>query len=100
MSSFASSTVRWRAHPGLSVGSFAPVTRSELRRALEEEFGVRQGNTLVAELVLTSLSGQTAQEALDRGVAPKLVWAALCEEMGVAADRRYGVGIAPPVSEA
>lgn len=75
------------------------MTLSELRRALEEEFGARQGNTLVAELVLSALAGRTAQEALDHGVAPKIVWAALCEEMGVAADRRYGVGIALPVPE-
>ena len=75
------------------------MTRSELRRALEEEFGARQGNTLVAELVLLGLGGRTAQQALDHGVAPKVVWSALCEEMGVPADRRYGVGIAPPVPE-
>ena len=61
-----------------------------------DEFGDVQGRALVRDLVLGSLDGLTAQDALDRGVAAKTVWAALCEAMDVPSSRRHGVGLAHP----
>lgn len=48
------------------------------------------------DLVLGSLDGLTAQDALDRGVPAKTVWTALCEAMDVPSARRHGVGLAHP----
>lgn len=48
------------------------------------------------DLVLGSLGGLTAQDALDRGLPAKTVWTALCEAMDVPTSRRHGVGLAHP----
>ena len=72
------------------------MTRSEFLIAVRDEFGDVQGRALVRDLVLGSLDGLTAQDALDRGVAAKTVWAALCEAMDVPPSRRHGVGLAHP----
>lgn len=69
--------------------------RSEFLRAVEDEFGGRAG-ALLSDLVLGDLTGQTAAEALDAGVPPREIWLALCAEMDVPAERRYGVGRIEP----
>lgn len=69
--------------------------RSEFDRAVADEF--RGGATaVVTDLVLTAVGGRTAAEALEAGVPPREVWLALCEEMDVPAERRYGVGRLEP----
>lgn len=69
--------------------------RSEFLRAVEAEFGAR-APFLVGDLVLTSVAGRTAEEALRAGVPPRDIWLALCEETDVPASRRYGAGRLEP----
>ena len=72
------------------------MTRSEFLIAVRDEFGDIQGRALMRDLVLGSLDGLTAQDALERGVPAKTVWTALCEAMDVPSARRHGVGLAHP----
>jgi hypothetical protein len=69
--------------------------RSEFDRAVSDEFGARAG-AVVDDLVLAPLGGKTPREALNEGVPPRLIWEAVCAEMDVPDDRRYGVGRIEP----
>jgi len=69
--------------------------RSEFQRAVDDEFGAR-ANAVVNDLVLSRAGGRTAAEAIAAGVDPREVWLALCEELDVPAERRYGVGRLEP----
>jgi hypothetical protein len=69
--------------------------RSEFLRAVDAEFGGR-GSSLVSDLVLTQLSGRTADQALDDGVPPRDIWLALCAETEVPNERRHGAGRLEP----
>jgi hypothetical protein len=68
---------------------------SEFQRACEDEFGVHYSGVLIRDHWVTVLGG-TAQEALARGVAPREVWQALCVELEVPLERRYGRGLIDP----
>lgn len=72
------------------------MTRSEFLLAVQDEFGDVQGRALMRDLVLGSLGGVTAEQALADGVSAKAVWTALCEAMDVPAARRHGVGLGTP----
>lgn len=72
------------------------MTRSEFLRAIADEFGDVQGRALCRDVVIQSLGNRSADEALAEGELPKIVWAALCEVMGVAPNRRHGVGLGTP----
>lgn len=69
--------------------------RSEFLRAVDVEFGAR-AMSLLHDLVLASVGGRTATEALDAGVPPREIWLALCDETDVPAARRYGAGRMEP----
>ncbi|WP_175986090.1 DUF3046 domain-containing protein [Microbacterium tenebrionis] len=69
--------------------------RSEFHRAVEDEFGGRSV-ALMSDLVLGAVGNRTAAEALESGVPPREIWAALCAEMDVPPERRYGVGRLEP----
>jgi hypothetical protein len=69
--------------------------RSEFHRAVADEFGAR-GNAVVTDLVLSRVGGRTAADAIAAGVDPREVWLALCEELDVPPERRYGVGRLEP----
>ncbi|MGO2519242.1 MAG: DUF3046 domain-containing protein [Microbacterium sp.] len=69
--------------------------RSEFLRAVNLEFGPR-ASTVTNDLVLDALGGRTAADALEAGLSPRDIWLALCAEMDVPADRRYGVGRLEP----
>ncbi|MFT4213756.1 MAG: DUF3046 domain-containing protein [Microbacterium sp.] len=69
--------------------------RSEFDRAVDVEFGVRAGS-LVSDLTLREVGYRTAREALDAGIAPRVVWHALCAETDVPEERRHGVGLIEP----
>ena len=71
--------------------------RSELLRAVDEEFGPR-ASTLMNDLVLAQVGGRSAEQALADGVAPRDIWVALCAETDVPTERRYGVGRLEPRS--
>jgi hypothetical protein len=69
--------------------------RSEFDRAVADEFGAR-ANAVVTDLFLSQVGGRTAAEAIAAGVDPREVWLALCEELDVPPERRYGVGRLEP----
>ena len=69
--------------------------RSEFDRAVAGEFGAR-ANAVVTDLFLSQVGGRTAAEAIAAGVDPREVWLALCEELDVPPERRYGVGRLEP----
>lgn len=69
--------------------------RSEFERAVAAEFGPRAGALLV-DLVLPTIDDRTAAQAIAAGVPPREVWLALCDEMDVPAERRYGAGRLEP----
>lgn len=62
---------------------------------MDEEFGSGYSRVLAADLVLTSLDGRTAVEALKAGVPPKAVWLAVCDMQDVPPQRRLGRDIKP-----
>lgn len=68
---------------------------SEFRRAVAEEFGEEYAAVLLRDHWLVSLGG-TAREALDRGTSAREVWLALCEDLQVPSERRYGRGLRDP----
>ncbi|MFA5605662.1 MAG: DUF3046 domain-containing protein [Leucobacter sp.] len=68
---------------------------SEFQRACAEEFGVDYARVLIRDHWLGALGG-TSQEALDRGVAAREVWEALCVDLQVPVDRRHGRGLLEP----
>ncbi len=68
---------------------------SEFERAVAHEFGPRAG-AILTDLVLTGVGNRTANQALRAGVPARDVWLALCEEMDVPPERRYGVGRLEP----
>ncbi len=72
---------------------------SEFRGLVHEVFGETYASTLCREMALTRLDSLTADEALARGVAPRDVWHALCDQMDVPDAQRRGVDpkhIVPP----
>ncbi len=69
--------------------------RSEFHRAVADEFGERAA-FLLYDLVLETVGNRTSNEALEEGVPPREIWAALCESMNVPDARRYGVGRLEP----
>ena len=69
--------------------------RSEFDRAVTDEFGDR-GNAVVTDLVLGRFGDRTPAQALAAGIPPREVWLALCVEMDVPPERRYGAGRLEP----
>jgi hypothetical protein len=69
---------------------------SEFRRAIADEFGETYGRILAHDLVIGSLAGRTADQALAAGADAREVWLALCEAMDVPLARRYGAGRPEP----
>lgn len=62
---------------------------------MEHEFGSGYAHHLAGDLVLGDLGDMTALEALERGVAPRRVWLAVCEVQGIPAHRRLGPDVPP-----
>jgi hypothetical protein len=69
--------------------------RSEFNRAVADEFGERAA-AVVTDLVLSKVGDRSAVDAIAAGVDPREVWLALCDELDVPAERRYGVGRLEP----
>lgn len=69
--------------------------RSEFERAVADEFGAR-ANAVVNDLFLSQVGDRTAAQAIAAGVDPREVWLALCDELDVPPERRYGVGRLEP----
>ncbi|MDQ1708878.1 MAG: hypothetical protein QOG49_263 [Frankiaceae bacterium] len=61
---------------------------SEFWRRMEQRFGARYAASVAQDLVISQLGGRTVAGALADGVAPKQIWAAVCEAVDVPlADR-------------
>lgn len=68
---------------------------SDFWRLMDDEFGAGYSRTLASHLVLQSLGGRTAHDALKAGIAPRTVWLAVCEMQDVPPERRLGRDIRP-----
>lgn len=68
---------------------------SEFNRAVTDEFGASYGAIIVRDVVLGVLGDRTARQALAEGEDVRAVWLALCEQMDVPNERRFGVGLLP-----
>jgi hypothetical protein len=68
---------------------------SEYWRLMDDEFGAGYSRVLSSTLVLTGVSGRTADQALAAGIEPRKVWLAVCDVQDVPAERRLGRDIAP-----
>ena len=68
---------------------------SDFWRLMDDEFGSAYSRVLAADLVLTGLSGRTAQQALESGIDPKRVWLAVCDIQEVPQERRLGRDVRP-----
>lgn len=63
---------------------------SEFWVLVDEEFGVAQGHALVRDHVVGALGHRTPEQALDAGEDPGTVWFALCDDLQVPPERRWG----------
>ncbi|GAA4669235.1 DUF3046 domain-containing protein [Frondihabitans cladoniiphilus] len=70
--------------------------KSEFAQAVTDEFGEAYGRVVTRDVVLPTLANRTAEEAVDQGVEPALVWQALCEAEDVPPARRHGRGLPKP----
>ena len=52
--------------------------RSQFFELVSDEFGDAYANVILRDLSLGKLSDQTAQQALDSGTDPKIIWDAIC----------------------
>ncbi len=71
------------------------VRHSEFWDLVDEEFGPAHGRALVHDHVLLALGSRTAQQGIDAGAPLRQVWAALCDDLDVPHERRWGRGQAP-----
>ncbi|MDO8107388.1 DUF3046 domain-containing protein [Isoptericola sp. b441] len=63
---------------------------SEFWDAVTDVFGTSMGRVVVAEQVIGALGDRTAAEAMAAGEDLRRVWWALCDQMQVPAERRWG----------
>ena len=69
---------------------------SEFWLAISDEFGEAYGRVITHDLVLGSIGGLTAEQAIAAGVNTREIWLALCKAADVPANRWYGVGQREP----
>jgi hypothetical protein len=55
---------------------------------MEEALGPAYHRAWAKQFVMAELDGQTAQEALDAGVPPKQVWAAVWRALGLPTNQQ------------
>jgi hypothetical protein len=65
----------------------AVVRISDFWKRMEARFGATYARSLAADYRVSALDG-TVNEALERGMAPKVVWRAVCDEFQVAPQHR------------
>ena len=61
---------------------------TEFWTRMEEALGPAYARSWAAQFVISELGGVTAQQALDRGVPPKEVWAAVWRALGLPPSAR------------
>ncbi|MDR0504189.1 MAG: DUF3046 domain-containing protein [Bifidobacteriaceae bacterium] len=62
---------------------------SQFWQAMDTVFGVGYSRSLASDLVIASLGQRTAGQALADGLAPRLVWQAVCDAMEVSDEQRW-----------
>jgi ribulose 1,5-bisphosphate carboxylase large subunit-like protein len=67
------------------------VRRSEFAELAEHVFGPSLARTYTHDLVLEEIGGLSAADALERGVAVRAVWTALCDAMEVPETARWEI---------
>lgn len=50
---------------------------------MDDALGAAYARTWASQYVMSALGGRTAEQALDAGVAPKEVWAAVWQALGL-----------------
>lgn len=65
--------------------------RSEFSELADHVFGPSLARTYTHDLVLEEVGGLSAAEALERGVAVRAVWTALCDAMEVPESSRWEI---------
>ena len=63
---------------------------SEFRSLAEAVFGEAYASTALRDVALDACDSMTSDAALAAGVAPRDVWHALCDQMGVPPEKRDG----------
>ena len=63
---------------------------SEFRSLAHAVFGEAYASTATREVALDAFNSMTADAALAAGAAPRDVWHALCDQMGVPFEKRDG----------
>jgi hypothetical protein len=86
--------VEARAGQGERKNEGCRVRVSEFWRRMDDEFGRARAGVIVDSLHLPGL-WTTAAQALDSGVDPRRVWAAICDLHDVPEQRRLGKDVPP-----
>jgi hypothetical protein len=66
----------------------APVRHTEFWSRMESALGPEYARAWAGRFVIAELGERTAQDALDAGVPPKAVWAAVWRTLGLPASKR------------
>jgi hypothetical protein len=69
------------------------VRRSEFTELADHVFGPSLARIYTHDLVLEEVGGLSAAEALERGVAVRAVWTALCDAMEVPESARWEIPV-------
>lgn len=72
---------------------------SEFWRTMESHFGAGYARVVASQTVLDQAGNRTAEEALDAGLEPRLVWKAVCLQHGLPESQWLGVDPGSPSSE-
>ena len=67
--------------------------RSEFAELADHVFGPSLARTYTHDLVLEEIGGLSAAEALERGVAVRAVWNALCDAMEIPEAARWEIPV-------
>lgn len=57
---------------------------------MDNEFGAGYSRVLARDLMLAAAGGRSAQQAMQAGVEPRVVWLAICDMQDVPLERRLG----------
>lgn len=63
---------------------------SQFQFLLEDEFGAGFSSVVLNDTRITELADLTPRQLLDAGEDPKVVWLAICSQLGVPKERWLG----------
>ncbi len=73
---------------GVAVRSLGRVRHTEFWSRMEDALGSAYSESWARQFVMSELGGRTAQDALDAGVPPKQVWAAVWRALDLPASQK------------